>query len=473
MRVSFSHRLSVCSLAAVICLMVSARAAQAARIVNVSTSSDLQNAVRNALAGDEIVVAAGTYSPTLFLSTPSAAGGVIVRGATGNPADVIIQGAGMNTSPSNGNTEGFAVYSDDMVIKDLTVQEYFNHAIHLQPGADRITITNVITRNNGQQHIKGARYNTGGLIEKTLCEQTYVRTNMINDPRGVDYVGGIDLHGGIDFIIRDTTVRNIMGQGGDADGSIFAWDRCRNITVERCVVIGGNRAICFGNNSGGSTGYDVDGGIIRNCFVYARTAGSPPADQPWLGNADCAIDVFASRNAMIYNNTIWTDSGSYGRTIRVGVGTNATYGNVNVQFKYNIVRGYFQLLTPGDWHSTGDITGNAPQPNWFFDPSVANLHLTKLATTAIDNAVLLPADVPQDFDKQARPIGSLPDVGADEFVAGDMTGDGHVDIADLLTLAGSWGSSLGQGGYTSRADLNGDNTVDVVDLLILADSWGL
>ena len=198
-------------MAAVICAMALSGTVQA-RIVNVSTSIDLQNAVRNALAGDEIVAAAGTYYPTLFLSTPSAANGVIVRGATGNPADVIIQGAGMNVSPPNGNTEGFAVYSDDLVIKDLTVQEYFNHAIHLQPGADRITITNVITRNNGQQHIKGAKYNTGGLIEKTLCEQTYVRTNMTNDPRGVDYVGGIDLHGGVNFIIRDTTVRNIMGQ---------------------------------------------------------------------------------------------------------------------------------------------------------------------------------------------------------------------------------------------------------------------
>lgn len=469
MRVSFLRRLSACSITAAICAMALPGAAQAARTVNVSTSSALQNAVRNALAGDEIVVAPGTYLPTLFLSI--SVNNVTVRSSTGNPADVIIQGSGMNVSPSNGNTEGFAIYGDDAIIKDLTVQEYFNHAIHLQPGADRITITNVITRNNGQQHIKGARYNTGGLIEKTLCEQTYVRTNLPSDPRGVDYVGGIDLHGGIDFVIRDTTVRNIMGAGGDADGSIFAWDMCRNITVERCIVTGGNRAICFGNNSGGSAGYDVDGGIIRNCFVYARTAGSPPADQPWLGNADCAIDVYAARNVMIYNNTVWTDSGSYGRTVRVGAA--GSYSNSNVQFKYNIIRGNFQVFTGSNYTSVGDIIGNAPQASWFVDPTNANYHLTKLATAAIDHAVLLAVDVPQDFDKQVRPIGSLPDVGADEFVAADLTGDGHVDVADLLAMSGSWGLAMGQSGYNAKADLNADNVVDVVDLLRLADSWGL
>ena len=57
-------------------------AAHAARVVNVSTSSALQSAVRNALAGDEIVVAPGTYTPTLFLSI--SASNVTVRGATGN-----------------------------------------------------------------------------------------------------------------------------------------------------------------------------------------------------------------------------------------------------------------------------------------------------------------------------------------------------------------------------------------------------
>ena len=58
-------------------------------------------------------------------------------------------------------------------------------------------------------------------------------------------------------------------------------------------------------------------------------------------------------------------------------------------------------------------------------------------------------------------------------IAGDITGDGHVDVVDLLTLADSWGKNLGQRGYDPKCDLNSDGSVDVVDLLWLAGSWGM
>ena len=57
-------------------------------------------------------------------------------------------------------------------------------------------------------------------------------------------------------------------------------------------------------------------------------------------------------------------------------------------------------------------------------------------------------------------------------IAGDITGDGHVDMVDLLSLAGSWGKSTSQPGFDDRCDLNNDGVVDVVDLLCLADNWG-
>jgi hypothetical protein len=469
---SFSRRLFVRGIGAAICVMALSGAAQAGRTVNVPANATLQNAVINAQAGDEIIIAPGTYTCTAVLTIGAA--NVTIRGSTGNAADVIVQGSGMNVNPGSKAAEGFQIYSTSTTIRDLTVQEYWYHGIHMQPGSSGMVISNVIVRNCGQQQIKGAVTNTNGLIKNCLCELTYMRTNLTNDPRGVDYVGGIDLHGGVNFVVQDTIIRNIQGANGDSDGALFAWDQCVNITFERNLIFGCNRGICFGNSSGGRNGYDVDGGIARNNIVWARTTAGPGAGMtttPWLYDADCATDVYASRNAKVYNNTFWTDSGSYSRTIRVGAA--GSYSNSNVQFKYNIVRGNFQVFTGSNYTSTGDVTGNVAQPNWFVDPANANFHLTKLATGAIDKAVLLPIDVPQDFDKQVRPIGSLPDVGADEFVAADLTGDGHVDISDLMLLAGSWGRTVGQLGYNAAADLNGDNAVDVVDLLILADAWGL
>jgi hypothetical protein len=439
------------------------------RVVNVPADRTLSSALSTAQVDDEIIIAPGTYTLTAYPSISAA--GVTVRGASGNPADVIVQGLGMNVDPGGATKEGFNLYANDITIKDLTVQEFFNHAIHFGVNIYRPKILNVITRNNGQQHIKGAKYNYDGLIENTICEQTYVRTNMLpSDPRGEDYVGGIDLHGGSTFVIRDCIVRNIMGAGGDADGSIFAWNQSSNITVERCMVTGGNRAICFGNNSGGSLGYDVDGGIIRNCFIYARTGTPTDPDEPWTGNADIGIDLAHVRNVNVYNNTVWTNSGTYGRTIQIY--DKASRRNENLTLAYNIWRGSLSDQAGGPFTLTGNITGNTPQASWFFDAANANYHLTKLATTAIDHAVLL-ADVPTDYDQQTRPIGSLPDVGADEYVAADITGDGHVDAADLLIVAGSFGKSSGQPGYNAAADLKVSNAIDVSDVLVLAGSWGL
>lgn len=55
----------------------------------------------------------------------------------------------------------------------------------------------------------------------------------------------------------------------------------------------------------------------------------------------------------------------------------------------------------------------------------------------------------------------------DEPCAGDINGDGFVDVSDLLLLFGSWGSCPG-----CSADLNNDNVVDVSDLLLLFSAWG-
>jgi hypothetical protein len=70
---------------------------------------------------------------------------------------------------------------------------------------------------------------------------------------------------------------------------------------------------------------------------------------------------------------------------------------------------------------------------------------------------------------QYRPkliISDLPDP-----VAGDISGDGSVDVVDLLYLVESFGLSLGERGYEPKCDLASDNTIDVVDLLTLVENW--
>jgi hypothetical protein len=58
-------------------------------------------------------------------------------------------------------------------------------------------------------------------------------------------------------------------------------------------------------------------------------------------------------------------------------------------------------------------------------------------------------------------------------LTGDISGDGAVDVVDLLYFVDSFGLSQGDPGFDPRADFNSDQAVDVVDLLMLVENWGL
>ena len=49
----------------------------------------------------------------------------------------------------------------------------------------------------------------------------------------------------------------------------------------------------------------------------------------------------------------------------------------------------------------------------------------------------------------------------------DITGDGQVDVADLVETIVNWGPCSG-----CAADVNGDGTVDVTDLTSVIINWG-
>ena len=55
--------------------------------------------------------------------------------------------------------------------------------------------------------------------------------------------------------------------------------------------------------------------------------------------------------------------------------------------------------------------------------------------------------------------------GAQDTPCGDITGDGLVDVSDLLSLLAAFGSS-------ADGDVNADGATDVADLLLLLSSFG-
>ena len=53
--------------------------------------------------------------------------------------------------------------------------------------------------------------------------------------------------------------------------------------------------------------------------------------------------------------------------------------------------------------------------------------------------------------------------------AGDVTGDGSVNVLDLLALLSAWGDCDSD---ICPEDVNGDGMVNVLDLLIVFEAWG-
>ncbi len=64
------------------------------------------------------------------------------------------------------------------------------------------------------------------------------------------------------------------------------------------------------------------------------------------------------------------------------------------------------------------------------------------------------------------------DIGAYEFLPGDVDGDGRVNVIDLLHVVHSFNKSEGEAGYERLCDFNGDGIVNVIDLLLMVRNFG-
>ena len=62
--------------------------------------------------------------------------------------------------------------------------------------------------------------------------------------------------------------------------------------------------------------------------------------------------------------------------------------------------------------------------------------------------------------------------GCSDQCAGDATGNGVVDLDDLLITLGAFGRCLADDGYTGSADFDLDGCITLDDLLIVLGSFG-
>jgi len=367
-------------------------AAPSGTIVNVSTVSQLRTAISNLKSNTTIVLAPGTYTLTDALWINGTFSNIGIRGATNNRDDVVLAGGGWNNSAvqfgiwTGGSVQG-------VTIANLTIRDVYYHAINFNAGTETPLVYNVRLANSGQQLLKSNADSSGGGVDNGIIEYSVVEYSTTSRD---DYTNGVDVHAGKNWIIRNNLFRNIKAPSGALAGpALLMWNNASNTTVEGNTFINCQREIALGLIDRGSAGNDHTGGIVRNNFIY-RTAGML---------ADAAIGVGDSPNTQVVHNTILV-SGTYSQPIEYRFS-----GSTGVVIRNNLVDGNVVARDGASGTASNNVSSSSAM---FVNAAAGDLHLKSTATTAIDKAAAL-TNAPQDWDREARPSGSAPDIGADEY----------------------------------------------------------
>ena len=389
-------------------------------VYSVGTLTQLKNAVSTANSAGvpaTILVSNGTYTldiPVLHLYCPD----LIIRGASGDRDAVVIRGP--DEGPSATATHVFLVSTSRVTIADMTLGYCRWHGIQVQGESpydcSRLWVHNCRLVNCNEQFIKGSSADadpvgaTDGIIENCLFEFTSGWAYQY-------YTGGIDIHKGVNWVVRDNLFRNIRnptGQSGIAEHAVHFWKRCstqpQNVVVERNWIVNCDRGVGFGltDLAGGHNG---GASAIRNNFVWNDGTG---------GNTDCGIGLEYADSVRVDNNTVHV--GVYWAPIEYRFA-----GSSNLLFRNNLVD---KAIAQRDGAPAAVKSNNleSVQSGWFKALAQGDLHLVYGVTQAIDRGCAV-GEFSTDLDGEARPKLGAWDIGADEYdpATADSDGDGMTD----------------------------------------------
>jgi len=283
------------------------------REVRVGNAGELQRVLRSAESGRIILLKPGVYrlSATLTVRTDN----VTLRGNGKACGDVVLKGAGMNNPNYRGAPHGIWTDASGFTVQNLTIRDFFQHGIVLNPGAESPTFQNIRILNTGKQLIKANPSGfgdgvDGGLVEHSVFAYTE-GPPMIDRGGGTGYTNGVDVHAGANWIIRNNHFENFHAPD-HADHLwapvVLMWNGARDTVVENNHFVNVDRAIAFGLLD---RPLDHSGGVIRNNHIdYPEGLYS---DERRRGS-DGAIIVWSSPGTIVEGNEVFT-RGNLNRSI--------------------------------------------------------------------------------------------------------------------------------------------------------------
>jgi hypothetical protein len=365
-------------------------------IIRVATADELLAAVDQVGPGGSILLADGHYKLPRAIVLDGKRN-VSIRSASGDPAKVLLTGQGWD-SRVQGDDLLHIARSEGITIACLTFADCRSYGIKVEAeNAPRnIHIYNCRFRDIGVRAIKGS----AGQDPNVRAVKGSVRHCCFENTKvppadwlfGGDYIAAIDMMALEDWTFSDNVFRNIKGRNGGGRAAIFIWVRCRQVVVERNLIVNCDRGVALGNpgqstaNVAGERPVYVADSVIRNNFI----AGGP----------DCGIELWYADRIKVLHNTIWRPEQNWSRGIRLGTGTT------RAELVNNLVHGEIRF-EGGEAELSHNLTGRLE--GYFTDPVSGNLALTPQATRAIDQGVPRP-EAAEDI--RGRPRRGAPDLGA-------------------------------------------------------------
>ena len=195
-------------------------------------------------------------------------------------------------------------------------------------------------------------------------------------------------------------------------------------------------------------------GIIRNNFIFASRDALFSSQYGF----DCGICLAQACGTQVLHNTVASTATPFSSI-------EWRYSNTDADIINNLVSHNLR-----DRGGAASLAGNLTDASLslFVDGASGDLHLAATATAAIDQGVSIAEGLcDDDIDGDARPIGSAPDVGADEYGAPPPAAVTDLRVTHAITATGTLTATLR---WTAPADAV-TYTLRYSDTLISEVNW--
>ena len=481
--VEIANKLRKAAAVAVIAVMLAFLPAPSASAAEIHVPADyatIQSAVDHSSEDDTIIVSPGRYVENVVVS------GKVLNLRSIDPADpgivaaTTIDGSGLapcvkftqpkSLPPIGGSIQGFTVTNGTYGI-------LFEHA-------SIAAVKNLVIGNKGIGLVCagpwGRTYAAMQIVENTIINNEsdgpagvvawgYVSPAIIGNlviGNSSNYWGAIGISDAGEMLVSGNL---ILGNSGPRGAGISAWNGIGLVTNN---LILGNQAewgggieltetsdLVIANNTilsnrakamGGGIHMERSSGEIVNCTFAGNTA--PQGSELYVTRTGGSL---LTRNLIQGQKT----------GIVLSNATITTLGNIDADPLF---------VDPGHWDDSGtpgDLTDDK------FIPGDYHLLPASPCIDAGTNDVDNP-DTPEVETLPATDIAGIPrvidgnrdgtatvDMGAYEYLPGDVNYDGKVNVLDLLNVRNSMGADPASSLAARKADLNADGRVDVLDLI--------